>query len=86
MNAPTFYLAAAAVVWGAFAPVHVQADLPELPADHTVSACQTEDQNGCVWIAPVMGNLEGDSFYAAPDGTVTYLSTDAAAALLSEAL
>lgn len=34
--------------------------------------CETEDQNGCMWIAELQGNGQGDSFIALEDGTLFY--------------
>jgi hypothetical protein len=80
----TRYAAALVCLSGAFSPLQVQANLPELPGAvyGAVSACPEEDSTGCVWQADERGNGRGATFYAAPDGRVFYVSAEVAAALV----
>jgi hypothetical protein len=51
--------------------VAVAVSAPGVPA--AAAPCRTEDSNGCVWDARHRGDGTGRSWYASPDGVVTYI-------------
>lgn len=55
-------------------------------AELYLPACETEDANGCVWIANEHGNRVGTSFYADLEGNVTPVTDDAARAMVGMAV
>jgi hypothetical protein len=84
--AATMILVAVLVSLASTALSAISLDLPAANANAAPRTeympCGAEDDNNCIWDAKHMGNGEGHSYFARPDGTVLYLDHHIAHALL----